>query len=257
MARSRTSGVRPEHPITAVAASNAKPSDTAVDAGAEDFRVRVAAQKRDRMRARLIAATLDAFIDAQPGRMPVIDDVIRIAEVSRGTFYKYFDTLDEVLAEIGRCMADEMLASFEQLFAGVDDAAVPVAAGPLMAMSRAAMEPRHAAFISRVDFIDFFGGEDPRSRIVERSLADARDQGSLEFESLDAAVDLVIGTSVEGARRMLKTRALDGGYMREVATMVMLGLGMPRERAEQAVGAAWRHLQSRCADLHWWKPVDA
>ena len=29
----------------------------------------------------------------------MIDDVIRIAEVSRGTFYKYFDSLDEVLAD--------------------------------------------------------------------------------------------------------------------------------------------------------------
>jgi AcrR family transcriptional regulator len=226
-------------------------------AATEDFRVREAAKKRERMRARLITATLDAFIDAHPGRVPVIDDVIRIAEVSRGTFYKYFDTLDDVLTEIGQRMAHEMLSSFEQIFDGVTDPAVRVAAGPLMATARAAMEPRHAAFISRVDFIEFLGGEDPRSRIVARSLTAARQEGAIKFASLDAAVDLVIGTSIEGARRMLKARSFDGAYVREVATMVMLGLGLPRKRAEQAVEASWQHLQNNSTNLHWWKPLSA
>lgn len=221
----------------------------------EDFRVRAAAEKRDRMRARLIAATMDAYLDAGSGRPPVIDDVIRVAEVSRGTFYKYFDSLDEVLAEIGRRMADEMLSSVERIFASVDDAAVRTAAGPLMAMARAAMEPRHGAFIARVDFIDFLGGQDPRSLIVKRSLSDGRAQGRLKFDSLDAAIDLVIGVSVEGARRILKTGLLDGAYIRETATLVMLGLGMTRKGAERAVADAWQHLQKSSTELHWWKPV--
>ena len=104
-----------------------------------DFRVRVAAAKRDRMRARLITATQDAYLAADANRTPVIDDVIRQAGVSRGTFYKYFDSLDEVLAVIGRRAADEMLESFDALFASVPDPAVRVAAGPLMALARAAM----------------------------------------------------------------------------------------------------------------------
>jgi AcrR family transcriptional regulator len=228
---------------------------TASTVAAEDFRVRVAAEKRDRMRTRLIAATMDAYADAGSGRAPVIDDVIRAAGVSRGTFYKYFDSLDEVLADIGQRMAGEMLSSFERLFAEVDDAAVRTAAGPLMAMARAAMEPRHAAFIARVDFIEFVGGADPRSLIVERCLADGRAQGRLKFASLDAAVDLVIGVSLEGARRVLKKGQLDGATIRETAALVMLGLGLSRKAAEKAVAAAWQHLQHSAAQLHWWRPV--
>lgn len=230
-------------------------TDTAPqDAPADDFRVRVAAEKRERMRARLVAATLDAYLHAEPGRAPVIDDVIRLADVSRGTFYKYFDSLDEVLAEIGGAMAADMLASFERLFAGVD-AAVSVAAGPLMAMARAAMEPRHGAFISRVDFVSLLAVEDPRALIVKRSLIDGRDAGTLHFASVEAAMDLVIGTSREGARRILETRVLDGAYIREVAVMVMLGLGLDRPQAEAAVSEAWQHLQRQSANLHWWQPV--
>lgn len=227
------------------------------DSASADFRVRAAAQKRQRMRERLISATIDAFGDAKPGVQPVIDDVIRAAEVSRGTFYKYFDSLDQVLAEIGQRTAAEMLSSFEQLFDGVSDGAVRTAAGPLMAMARAAMEPRHAAFISRMDFIDFMAGQDPRSLIVGRCLADGRAQGRLKFNSLDAAIDLVIGVSVEGARRVLKTGALDAAHIRETATLVLLGLGLGRKAAELAVAKAWQHLQAQAQAraLHWWKPV--
>jgi AcrR family transcriptional regulator len=225
------------------------------DVNVGDFRVRVAGEKRARMRERLIAATMDAYLTTDPGRHPVIDDVIGIAGVSRGTFYKYFDSLDEVLPEIGRRMANEMLDSFELLFGPIDDAAVRIAAGPLMGLARSAMEPRHAAFISRVDFTEYLGGKDRPSQVVARSFLDGRERGVLKFESIDAAIDVVIGTTVEGARRILRTRKLDGGYIREVATMVMLALGVPRKTAERAVGQAWQRLQQSSDSLPWWKPV--
>lgn len=225
------------------------------DESGDDFRVRVAGEKRARMRERLITATMDAYLRAEPGRHPVIDDVIRVAEVSRGTFYKYFDALDEVLAEIGRRVADEMLASFSLIFGDCDDAAVRVASGPLMALARSAMEPRHGAFVSRVDFIDYLAGPDPRHHLVEHSLVAGRNAGVLKFDSLPAAVDVIIGLSVEGARRILRTRTLDGAYIREMATMVLLALGMPRRAAEQAVSKAWLRLQQSTQHLPWWQPV--
>ena len=38
----------------------------------------------------------------------VIDDVIREAKVSRGTFYNYFDSLDDVLVAIGQELSNQM-----------------------------------------------------------------------------------------------------------------------------------------------------
>jgi AcrR family transcriptional regulator len=224
-------------------------------AAIEDFRVRVAAQKRERMRARLIAATQDAYLTGDPNRAPVIDDVIREAGVSRGTFYKYFDSLDEILAEIGQQVADEMLTTYDRLFAATDDPAVRIAVGPLMAMARAAMEPRHGAFVARVDFVAYLGGEDPGAVIVKRSLTEAKNAGTLHFESLDAAIDVVIGATVEGVRRICRTGILDGAYIREMTAILMIGFGLSRKRAQSAVAEAWQHLQRQSAALRWWRPV--
>jgi len=221
-----------------------------------NHRHRVARERRTRMRERLIAATMDVYSQSPGGRRPVIDDVIRAADVSRGTFYKYFDTLDEVLVEIGRSAASEMLLSYDRLFSPLDDGAVMLATGPLMALARAAMDPPHGAIISHADMIDRTSGEDPRRQLVYRSLNHGRDQGVFKFDAIEAAFDLVIGTSVEGARRISRTGQLDGAGIRETVVMILLGLGMQRPAARRAVDTAWQLLQGASEHLHWWKPVN-
>ena len=64
---------------------------------ATDHRPRVAAERRARMRRKLVESALLVFaekgVDAS-----VIEDVIAAAGVSRGTFYNYFCTNGELLA---------------------------------------------------------------------------------------------------------------------------------------------------------------
>lgn len=219
----------------------------------ENFRSRVARERRAQMHERLINATMDAYLLCEPGRTPVIDDVIRLADVSRGTFYKYFDSVDAVLGEIGRRTADEMLDTFGRIFGADADPATRLAAGPLMALIRALMEPRHGAFISRVDFVEFFGGSDPRRQWVERSIQDAHAMRSLDLHNPDAAVDLIIGATVEGTRRILRTPHISTQYVCEMTTMLLLAFGMPRQAAGDAVSSAWNKLSSAANTLSWWK----
>lgn len=221
-----------------------------------NHRHRVARERRTRMRERLIAATMDVYRQNTGGRRPVIDDVIRAAEVSRGTFYKYFDTLDEVLAEIGRNTASEMLLSFDRLFGPLNDGAVMLATGPLMALVRAAMDPPHGAIISHADMVDHISGDDLRRQLVYKSLMKGHEQGIFQIEAIEAAFDLVIGTSVEAAKRISHTGQLDGASIRETVVMILLGLGMERTAARSAVDQAWQLLQSASEHLHWWKPVN-
>jgi len=68
-------------------------------AARSDHRPRVAAERRARMRRKLVESALLVFagkgVDAS-----VIEDVIVAAGVSRGTFYNYFRTNAELLAAV-------------------------------------------------------------------------------------------------------------------------------------------------------------
>ncbi len=76
---------------------------------ATDHRPRVAAERRARMRRKLVESALLVFaekgVDAS-----VIEDVIAAAGVSRGTFYNYFRTNAELLVaaidELGNEVVD-------------------------------------------------------------------------------------------------------------------------------------------------------
>ncbi|MDB6061261.1 MAG: TetR/AcrR family transcriptional regulator [Verrucomicrobiaceae bacterium] len=222
------------------------------DAVAPDFRVRVAQEKRTRMRARLLSAILDIYLPNERGGAAVIDDVVQKANVSRGTFYKYFDSLDEAVAALGQEMAAEMLLAFERLFSGNADPAIAAAAGTLLTLTRAAMEPRWAAFTARVDFVVYLSQRNPMFEIVTHSLLRAKDAGFLHFSSIEAAADFVIGVTLEGVRRAAHGHPCKRDYISEIAQMNMLGLGMAPTIAEQAVGNIWRELIEYAPNLSWW-----
>src|SRR5258708_4932310 len=73
----------------------------------EDVRVRVARRKRERMRKRLLSAALSIFLRDRGGSAAIAEDVIKAAGVSRGTFYKYFNSVEEAADEVGQQLADE------------------------------------------------------------------------------------------------------------------------------------------------------
>lgn len=231
---------------------HASAADTPLD---EDFRSRVAREKRQRMRERLICAAQTAYLHCPPGQSPVIDDVVRVAEVSRGSFYKHYDTLDALLAEIGQRTAADMITTFERLFGAVADPAVRVAAGPLMALARSVMDPAHAAVIAHADSADLLDGNDPRRQLVVSALSQGQAAGIFTFTTLESACDLVIGTTLEGGRRLAQSRRLDGAYLREIVAMVLLGLGLPRKAADAAVAQAWQLLRAASGQLAWWQPL--
>ncbi|HNN08489.1 MAG TPA: helix-turn-helix domain-containing protein, partial [Azospira sp.] len=59
-----------------------------------DHRTRVGQERRERTRAKLLAAALPVF--AKHGAdAAIIDSIIQQAGVARGTFYNYFRTNDE------------------------------------------------------------------------------------------------------------------------------------------------------------------
>src|SRR5262245_1612919 len=78
----------------------------------KDHRIRVGAERRARMRRKLVESSLLVFaekgVDAS-----VIDDVITAAAVSRGTFYNHFRTNTELLIAINEELGNELARLIE------------------------------------------------------------------------------------------------------------------------------------------------
>lgn len=91
-----------------------------------DHRQIVAAQRREKMRHRLIEAAVLVYA-AKPHGEVVIEDIVAEAGVSRGSFYKYYDTLDDLLHEAKLALGREILSMVLEQDRETDDPAVSLA----------------------------------------------------------------------------------------------------------------------------------
>jgi AcrR family transcriptional regulator len=104
------------------------------------------------MRLRLLTTALRIGAEKGPATL-TIDDVILGAEVSRGSFYKYFPSTDALLRELATQIANELICMAEPLVLSFDDPAERVASGIRLVARSAIDYPAVAAFLVRMGWL--------------------------------------------------------------------------------------------------------
>lgn len=182
-------------------------------------RTRVGRERRERTRAHIVATAQRVFAEKGPDA-PVIDDFIRAAHISRGTFYNYFRTTDELLAAATTAMEDGLMVSIESGMSDLSDPVDRLAMGPRLWLHWSRTDRTLCAFIVRSRF---------RSAMVEQLLAfdlrAGRRTGAFRFRRIEVARDLVVGTVLEAMHRILTTR-VPRTLPEDVARQILQGLGV-------------------------------
>jgi AcrR family transcriptional regulator len=198
-----------------------------------DFRTRVAAEKRTRMRMRLIEAAMEVFsskgVDAT-----VIEDLIEQAQVSRGTFYNYFRTTDEVMAAVMQAVGNELLSLVDGVIAERQDPAERLACGVRMVLQTARHFPQVGRFISRAGVVRSLDHL-PALGYLLRDLVEANETGRFKLADPMLGLDLVVGTASAALFSLSMRTDLTDTYPQEITFHILLGLGMTRAAARKLV----------------------
>lgn len=219
---------------------------------AEDHRVRVGREKRNRMRTQLLAAVMKVYSQAGFDGSPVIDDVINAAKVSRGTFYKYFASLDQAVSELGLELADEMTAGILSVYDVLDDPVLRTATGFQMFLLRAMIDPEWGAFIAHIGLLS---GDNLFTSKIQTDIALGIDTGDYVVDSIETATDLLMGAKAEAILRII-AGGRDAGYVRTMTTMVLRSFGVSPTKAEKSVRKAFDRLGVEApGKISWWRPV--
>ncbi|WP_221230882.1 TetR/AcrR family transcriptional regulator [Sphingobium subterraneum] len=230
---------------------NASLPGTADTKPQEDHRVRVAREKRKRMRAHLMQSIIAVCSGRKLTGSTVIEDVVRHAEVSRGTFYKYFETLDEAVIEIASELAEEMTVGISSVYDVLDDPILRTATGFQTFLSRSLIDPNWGAFIIHLDLLN---GE--QNQIASKVKGDIRlgiQTGDYFVKSVDTAADLLMGAKHEAIRRIIAGEH-DVSYIQDMAAMVLKSFGVSHHKAEKSVVHSFERLCKLApAKLSWWK----
>lgn len=199
-----------------------------------DHRTRVGAERRRRMRLRLIESALLVFAAKGIDRAS-IDDVIEAAGVSRGTFYNYFRTDAELAEAVSEELTTEMIAHVEASVGHLANPVERVARGLRIYLAAAASFPLFARFTSQAGFRSVSPNQLLRE-YLPRHIVEGVKSGRMEVPDVSLAVDMIVGAALS-AVHALSTRTVSRHYAENAVMHVLVGLGVTRATARKLAHA--------------------
>lgn len=188
-----------------------------------DHRTRVGSERRRKMRLRLIEAALVVF-NAKGLEATLIDDVISSAGVSRGTFYNYFNTVEELLAALGEELGNDILRAIESTVASYPDPVLRLAEGMRVYLHTLSRYPDVVSFFWRAGFHAI----SPNNLVYDYlppHIDDGIAAGVLQVADAATAIDIIAGVTLAAARA-LSTRSVPADYPEQMVGHILLALGV-------------------------------
>ena len=217
----------------------------------EDHRVRVARMRRERMTARLLQATIECYAERSFGGPPSVDDVILRADVARGTFYKYFDSVEEAIGRRAEELIDEMIESLKGLVKGQSQPIKIFTISVHLFLLRSVIDRTWAAFVAHGDMLrpdgELFDG-------ITRDLSSAARLELVNIKDASAARIMAVGAMRSAIQANAKAGTVDRAFLDEVTALILIALGVDRANAEALVSEATIFIRGAGPDrLGWWQ----
>lgn len=198
---------------------------------AENHRSRVAAEKRERMHTRLVESALNVFA-AKGADSAVIEDVIAAAGVSRGTFYNYFKTNEELLVAVFHAVGDEVFSLVESVVLARKDPAERLACALRMVLYTAKKYGHLARFLSKVGLASVMNGS-LAMEYMPRDLVAGIEAGRFAVPNPQIGIDLIVGTSQAAIVTLSSNPMVPETYPDDVVHHILLGLGASKALARR------------------------
>lgn len=186
--------------------------------------------KRERTRKRIFEATFK-LIGHERGLSVRIEEICAAAEVSRGTFYNYFSSMDELFQVLAVELSHDFNQAVVATLATIESSAERTNAAIQHYLKRARRDPTWGwAMVHLSAAGPFFGAEsyDACQRTVERGIK----SGEFDVPHVQEGRDLIMGTILAAMVSALRDGA-SRTQPRIIAHHLLRALGVPDARARQ------------------------
>lgn len=197
-----------------------------------DHRTKVGAERRQRTRRKLVLTAFRLLAERGVDE-PIIDLVIKQAELSRGTFYNHFRSERELFLAVAAQVSVEIIGSVDPIVLRHDGPAVRMACGVTLCVKLARRYPVIAGFLAKGGAQAVFAGGSAM-QVIGREALSGREQGLFTVQDMSLAIDLVLGPVLCTFGTLLQ-REIDDDYIRALVRSILLALGLERQQADQVI----------------------
>jgi len=199
-------------------------------AKALDYRVRVAALRREEMQLHLLFSGLTLASTNSIYELEV-EDVIKQAEVSRGSFYNYFPSLPALYEGLAKQLMQEFSGLIDDSMPNDLDTATRLASTMRMLMRLVVDYPMLGKFLTQIQWPN----QNPDTEIFQNIIGDIQlgiKEGCFNNMSASIGANIAIGSLIGGIHTMLLKRPAKG-FEDQVTNQVLIGLGIDAKIASK------------------------
>ncbi|MCB2013380.1 MAG: TetR/AcrR family transcriptional regulator [Sphingobium sp.] len=216
--------------------------------GKIDHRTIVAQKKRSAMRARILNATMKVY-SSQENSLPKIDDIIETAGISKGGFYRYFESASEALEELGKQTADEFSQVILPVYNVLEDPVQRACVGTMLVLRRAARDPEWAGYLLRANLTDH---ESKLLALMEQDIELGIQTGQFHVANVPAASEFIMGINHTAIRVMLSRKIKDtNSYINTATAFLLHAMGASEETIQEVLEWSVGYFKSIDGDGKW------
>lgn len=195
-----------------------------------DHRTLVGAERRLRTRRKLLVTAFQLLAEHGLDE-PIIELVIKQAELSRGTFYNHFRSERELFLAVAAQVSNDIISAVDPQVVLHDNPAVRVACGVTLCVRLACRYPIIAAFLVKGGAQAVFAGGSA-TQVIIRDVQQAQQAGLFSVTQHPLAIDLVLGPVLSTFGTSLQ-HALDVSYIRSLVAAILRSLGMSEQGSRE------------------------
>jgi len=201
----------------------------------QDHRVRVAASRREEMQNSLMFSALVLASDRSIHEIDV-DDIIQHAEVSRGSFYKYFPSVQALIPALADQLAQELTAEIDTITHQMPSTATRLVMSAKLTMRRLVKAKVLGNFLIQLPW----PSQNPEFNVFKNISSDI-ELGIKEglFTKMPASIgcNLFVGSLIGGIHVMLG-KSSSASYENKVLYQALIGLGLASITADELLKAS-------------------
>jgi len=195
----------------------------------QDHRIRVAASRREEMQNTLLFSVLVLASDKSIHEIDV-EDIIEHAEVSRGSFYKYFPSVQASVLALASQLSRELTTEIDAITHQIPDTALRLALTAKLTIRLLVKIPLLGNFLIQLPW----PSQNPESNVFKNISSDVElgiKEGLFTKMPVSIGCNLLIGSLIGGVHTMLDKPA-STNYENKVLYQVLMGLGLEPKTAD-------------------------
>ena len=200
----------------------------------QDNRIRVAASRREEMQNSLLFSARALASDKSIHEIDV-DDIIRHAEVSRGSFYKYFPSVQALIPALANQLAHELTAEIDAVTHQIPSTAARLVITAKLTVRRLVRVKVLGNFLIQLPW----PSQNPEVNVFKNISSDIElgiKEGLFTKMPVSIGCNLFIGSLIGGIHAMLG-KSSSASYENKVLYPALIGLGLAAETAGELLKA--------------------